>query len=552
MVVDKKRVDQSRVRLAEVEIGDETGIVSLRARDEQIDLLEEVSRRSGAVVLRNCTLELYQGKHIRLAVTKWGKLSVYPDNVASTPPSPSKMNFDRNFSAIDLSVVASEMVDTQSESTYSGRAAKQSEALESGSRVSIPKGGGHNMQKQQQQQHSSARRGGRDKKQPKNKGGMASTNQPPYGSPSGSTVPSQPTPMRYTTMHPYPMYDQGMDLRQYHYQRPQEAVLAPASAQHMMMQRQYELQQRQIQQMYHNQQERHRAGVSPSHQPAGMQYHQVVPAGSFDTGDYHTYASTASSPILIPMAMSGTHGSSNINPRLHTSDPRQGDAHDSSIGAHDAHATQYMSVSPDDSSQFSQKMNPDATAFAPSYMGAAPGECDEALAHRPSWTLPLTLCCFLQLIQLPHTNYISLMIPPTPQQSAVPILTSMYTLVGWCIRKLLEGLILVLRRAKLACAIRHHRAVRKTRVASPQERRTHKVWSWETQATKYPLSGSRNRGSTILNPMPHRQHRRRHNTLAIEIETDCRRSGDTATKNHTRCQDTVFFFTSVPAPRVHT
>ena len=39
VVVDKRRVDRSRVRLAEVEIGDETGTVSLRARDEQIDVL---------------------------------------------------------------------------------------------------------------------------------------------------------------------------------------------------------------------------------------------------------------------------------------------------------------------------------------------------------------------------------------------------------------------------------------------------------------------------------------------------------------------------------
>jgi hypothetical protein len=108
VVVDKRRVDGSRVRLAEVEVGDETGVVSLRARDEQIDVLQDVSKRSGAVVLRNCMLELYQGKHIRLAVTKWGKLNTYPDSVASTPPPPSKMNLERNFSLIDLSLVASE------------------------------------------------------------------------------------------------------------------------------------------------------------------------------------------------------------------------------------------------------------------------------------------------------------------------------------------------------------------------------------------------------------------------------------------------------------
>lgn len=78
LVVDKYRVDGSRVLVAEVEVGDETGSISLRARDEQIDLLRQLSSDGGAIVLRNCTMELYQGKHLRLAVSKWGKMSVYP------------------------------------------------------------------------------------------------------------------------------------------------------------------------------------------------------------------------------------------------------------------------------------------------------------------------------------------------------------------------------------------------------------------------------------------------------------------------------------------
>jgi len=110
LVVNKNRVDGSRVRLAEVEIGDDTGTVSLRARDEQIDMLEEISKKSEAVVLRNCTLELYQGKYIRVAVTKWGKMSKYPDQVPSTPAPPTKINRDRNFSLINLSLVATEWV----------------------------------------------------------------------------------------------------------------------------------------------------------------------------------------------------------------------------------------------------------------------------------------------------------------------------------------------------------------------------------------------------------------------------------------------------------
>mmetsp|Transcript_23479 Transcript_23479/g.50871 ORF Transcript_23479/g.50871 Transcript_23479/m.50871 type:complete len:565 (+) Transcript_23479:129-1823(+) len=106
LVVDKYRVDGSRVLVAEVEVGDETGSISLRARDEQIDLLRQVSNDGGAIVLRNCTMELYQGKHLRLAVSKWGKMTVYPDGIESTPNPPSSMNQELNFSLVDLNIVA--------------------------------------------------------------------------------------------------------------------------------------------------------------------------------------------------------------------------------------------------------------------------------------------------------------------------------------------------------------------------------------------------------------------------------------------------------------
>ncbi len=379
LVVDKKRVDQSRVRLAEVEIGDETGTVSLRARDEQIDLLEDVSRRSGAVVLRNCTLELYQGKHIRLAVTKWGKLSLYPDHVASTPPAPSKMNFDRNFSAIDLSVVASEMVDAQAETVYGRHAKQQSDTPDSGTRPLSSKTA---IQGKHQQSQTSSRRVGRERRQSKGKPGCNPASQSHYIGHSSEhmTVATQLNPMRYTGVHhPYPLYDPAMDLRQYHYARHhQEASLAPASAQQLMMQRQYELQQRQLHHMYHGQQERHRAGMSSSQQvqPAGLLLQAAVPPGSFDANDFHvpSYASATSSPILIPVAVPGAHGKSNL--RLHTSTPVESEAHDSSPIAQEKQSTQYVSVSPDDSSQMSYgRMNPDATAFAPSYLGAA--QCKE-------------------------------------------------------------------------------------------------------------------------------------------------------------------------------
>lgn len=105
VVVDKLRVDKSRVRLAEVEVGDETGVVSLRARDNQISMLETISSQSGSIVLRNCSIELYQGKHLRLTVTKWGKMTSYPDGVQSTPTPPVYINEEMNISKVDLNML---------------------------------------------------------------------------------------------------------------------------------------------------------------------------------------------------------------------------------------------------------------------------------------------------------------------------------------------------------------------------------------------------------------------------------------------------------------
>ena len=76
--------------------------MSLRARDDQIDLLEKIAKQSGAAVLRNCTVELYQCRHLRLAITKWGKICCYPDNVQSTPKPPKMINRDVNLSLVDL------------------------------------------------------------------------------------------------------------------------------------------------------------------------------------------------------------------------------------------------------------------------------------------------------------------------------------------------------------------------------------------------------------------------------------------------------------------
>ena len=231
LVVDKRRVDGSRVRLAEVEVGDETGRVSLRARDDQIDLLQKVS--PGAVVLRNCTLELFQGKHIRLAVTKWGKITPYPDHVASTPVPPSKMNDDRFFSLIDLSVVATDGTPAEHHSShhhhnaggYNTNAMAENEGY-GGSRGGSRGGGGRNKP-------------GRSKQQPPAQVQQAQSLQPyPGNVPYGDV-------MRYPGgLHGYG-YVENMDG--YGGFRSRQ----PAETAHMMLQQQYAMHQRQINEIYH-------------------------------------------------------------------------------------------------------------------------------------------------------------------------------------------------------------------------------------------------------------------------------------------------------------
>jgi hypothetical protein len=312
IVVDKCRVDRSRVRLAEVEIGDETGTVSLRARDDQIDLLERVSKcKPGAVVLRNCTLELYQGKHIRLAVTKWGKLSEYPDNVASTPGPPPTMNLDRNYSLIDLSLVASEIIkkkpkdSTLQSHASASRQTKISEgekASGSGS-SSTSKSGQHTHSKNQQQSQSQTSRRGsnrssKERRQSQSRGshygGMiteTNQNQPPHQQGQvvyhGSIQGYHGYEQHYQQQQQ--QHQQSIDMRmrqqqQYpptsytHSTRAQQDVV---SAQYALRQ-QYEMQQRQLHQLYSREQNRQSGLVQ---QPAQM---LLRPISSFEasTGSY--------------------------------------------------------------------------------------------------------------------------------------------------------------------------------------------------------------------------------------------------------------------------
>lgn len=394
VVVDKKRVDGSRVRLAEVEVGDETGSVSLRARDEQIDILQEVSEREGAVVLRNCMLELYQGRHIRLAVTKWGKLNTYPDQVASTPPPPSKMNKDRNFSLIDLSLVASEMVIEQRES---GNMLVRHVTPASKSAPTNRQNQQQQQPQQQQQQHQNRRMGRGDRRPLRSRNSNVNTPMHPVMHYSEGAIPN---PIRFPGIHGFSGAYEPLDVQAYSFpHQQQESLTSTQQQQQLILHQQFEMQQRQLHQMYHDQQERHRQMISGSET---SQLQQSMIQGS-SARDYSvtTYAGGADHhpQILIPMSMAQAHshmGSISsttdhpdhysgqdigrtmmavVPPRqerveVHTKvqKPRKGPMHPASVTAQVADNRRSGSGVGSGMQDSPGRMNPQAATFAPSYM----------------------------------------------------------------------------------------------------------------------------------------------------------------------------------------
>jgi hypothetical protein len=304
IVVDKSRVDGSRVRLAEVEVGDETGSVSLRARDDQIDALQQISDNSGAIVLRNCTLELYQGKHIRLAVTKWGKMNSYPDHVASTPPPPDKINHARSYSLIDLSRVASPLAHFSPRDTYVSGEAE-----------------GRQPQQQQHQQSSGGRTQAFSHHNPNQgrRGGRRTSR----GKPTGKSMSTQQAPspqQHYTDRYPGGLHGYGtsfvdnsmLDPQQYSYN-----VRQQERHQHMMMQHQYEMQQRQMQQMYHPSQQTQQQQERTRNSPMLVSATSTTP--SFDGSLFTELPMVGTNPFL-------QHAQTYPQPTMQQQEPRSHEA----------------------------------------------------------------------------------------------------------------------------------------------------------------------------------------------------------------------------------
>jgi len=93
-VLEKTRLDGSKVAIAEATVGDSTGCILLTCKNEQIPVVAE----GASVTLRNAKVAMFKN-HMRLAVDQWGLIE------PSTEPLTEAVDATNNLSTIEYELV---------------------------------------------------------------------------------------------------------------------------------------------------------------------------------------------------------------------------------------------------------------------------------------------------------------------------------------------------------------------------------------------------------------------------------------------------------------
>jgi len=96
LVLQRARPNGSQlrqIRIAECIVGDDTGVITFTARNEQVDIMKE----GATLIIRNAKIDMFKGT-MRLAVDKWGRIEV-------TEPADFTVKEDNNLSAVEYELV---------------------------------------------------------------------------------------------------------------------------------------------------------------------------------------------------------------------------------------------------------------------------------------------------------------------------------------------------------------------------------------------------------------------------------------------------------------
>jgi len=95
-VLEKTRIDGSRLLIAEALIGDSTGVITLTLRNEQIPIVVQGS----TITVRNAKIEMFKG-HMRLSVDQWGLI----EKAAQQDQVKDNIKSDNNMSLVEYELV---------------------------------------------------------------------------------------------------------------------------------------------------------------------------------------------------------------------------------------------------------------------------------------------------------------------------------------------------------------------------------------------------------------------------------------------------------------
>jgi len=95
-VLEKTRIDGSRLIIAEALIGDSTGVITLTLRNEQIPIVVQGS----TITVRNAKIEMFKG-HMRLSVDQWGLI----EKAAQQDQIKDNVKSDNNMSLVEYELV---------------------------------------------------------------------------------------------------------------------------------------------------------------------------------------------------------------------------------------------------------------------------------------------------------------------------------------------------------------------------------------------------------------------------------------------------------------
>jgi len=95
-VLDKTRIDGSRLVIAEALIGDATGVILLTCRNEQIPIVHP----NTSITVRNAKIEMFKG-HMRLVVDQWGLI----EKASTSDAIKDTVNSSNNMSTVEYELV---------------------------------------------------------------------------------------------------------------------------------------------------------------------------------------------------------------------------------------------------------------------------------------------------------------------------------------------------------------------------------------------------------------------------------------------------------------